>query len=154
MIDEKDPGFYRTYLGGSLLGTYYVYRETAAGADPLSAGNVLVFAPSVVTGAAVTGVSRFTVTAKSPLTGAIGDTQCGGAWGPKLKHAGYDAVVVKGRAQSPVYLWLDQGRAEIRDAGHLWGKTTGEAQRSSVKRSMTISRNRSNRTRRRKPGSL
>lgn len=129
VVEENDPGFYRTYLGGSLLGSYYVYRETQAGVDPLSAGNVLVFAPSVVTGAAVTGVSRFSITAKSPLTGAIGDTQCGGAWGAKLKHAGYDAVVIKGRADSPVYLWIDQGQAEIRDARHLWGKTTGEAQK-------------------------
>jgi aldehyde:ferredoxin oxidoreductase len=129
VIEENDPGFYRTYLGGSLLGSYYVYRETEAGVDPLSAGNVLVFAPSVVTGAAVTGVSRFSITAKSPLTGAIGDTQCGGAWGAKLKHAGYDAVVIKGRANSPVYLWIDQGQAEIRDARNLWGKTTGEAQK-------------------------
>jgi aldehyde:ferredoxin oxidoreductase len=129
VIDEKDAGFYRTYLGGSLLGAYYVYRETAAGVDALSADNVLVFAPSVVTGAPVTGVSRFNITAKSPLTGAIGDTQCGGAWGAKLKHSGYDAIIVKGRANTPVYLWIDQGQAEIRDARHLWGKTTGEAQK-------------------------
>jgi aldehyde:ferredoxin oxidoreductase len=88
-----------------------------------------VFAPSVLTGAAVTGVSRFSITAKSPLTGAIGDTQCGGAWGAKLKHSGYDAIVIKGRANSPVYLWIDQGQTEIRDARHLWGKTTGEAQK-------------------------
>jgi aldehyde:ferredoxin oxidoreductase len=128
-IEENEPGFYRTYLGGSLLGSYFVYRETEAGVDPLAAGNVLVLAPSVLTGAAVTGLSRFSITAKSPLTGAIGDTQCGGAWGAKLKHAGYDAVVIKGRANSPVYLWIDQGRAEIRDARHLWGQTTGQTQK-------------------------
>jgi len=128
-IEEKEPGFYRTYLGGGLLGSYYVFRETKPGADPLSEGNVLVFAPSICTGAAVAGASRFNVSAKSPLTGAIGDTQCGGDWGPKLKHAGFDAVVIAGRAAGPVYLWIDQGRAEIRDASHLWGKYTGEAQK-------------------------
>jgi aldehyde:ferredoxin oxidoreductase len=129
-VEEPDQGFYRTYLGGGLLGTYYVYKETEPGVDPLSAGNVLVFAPSVTTGAPVAGASRFNISAKSPLTGAIGDTQCGGGWGPKLKHAGFDAVVIKGRADGPVYLWLDQGQAEIRDAGHIWGKVTGEAQRT------------------------
>jgi len=127
-VVEPNPGFYRTYWGGGLLGTYYVFRETAAGTDPLGPGNVLVFAPSVLTGAPVTGLSRFTVTAKSPLTGAIGDTQCGGGWGPGLKHAGFDAVVIKGRAAKPVYLWLDEGTAEIRDASNLWGMTTGECE--------------------------
>ncbi|MHA2248646.1 MAG: aldehyde ferredoxin oxidoreductase N-terminal domain-containing protein, partial [Candidatus Hodarchaeales archaeon] len=127
-IEEKRPGFYRTYLGGSLMGTYFVFRKTEPGVDHLSAGNVLVFAPSVTTGAAVMGVSRFSVSAKSPLTGAIGDTQCGGGWGSKLKHAGFDAIVIKGRSQSPVYLWIDQGKVKIRDASHLWGKTTGESE--------------------------
>jgi len=127
-IVEPDAGFYRTYLGGSLIGTYYAFKEIAAGTDPLGPDNVLVFAPSVLTGAPISGASRFTVTAKSPVTGAIGDAQCGGGWGPKLKHAGFDAVVVKGRAAAPVYLWLDQGRAEIRDATHLWGMMTGECE--------------------------
>lgn len=127
-VEEPDEGFYRTYLGGGLLGTYYVFRETKPGVDALAPDNVLVFAPSVVSGAPVMGASRFNVTAKSPLTGAIGDTQCGGNWGAKLKHSGFDAVVIKGKSPRPVYLWIDQGKAEIRNAAHLWGKTTGEAQ--------------------------
>ena len=127
-VDENGPGFYRTYLGGSLLGTYYVFKETEHGVEPLSPGNVLVFAPSITTGAPVTGVSRFNITAKSPLTGGIGDTQCGGGWGSKFKHSGFDAVVIKGKASSPVYILIDQGQIEIRNASHVWGKTTGEAQ--------------------------
>ncbi len=129
-IHTEKPGrsFYRTYLGGSLLGTCFLLKETPPGIDPLSPENVLVFAPSVVTGAPVTGCSRFTVTAKSPLTGAVGDTQCGGNWGAKLKHAGFDAVVIRGRSHHPVYLWIDSGRAELRDAAGLWGRVTGEAQ--------------------------
>ncbi|HJW75561.1 MAG TPA: aldehyde ferredoxin oxidoreductase family protein [Thermoleophilia bacterium] len=127
-IEEPSPSFYRTYLGGGLLGSHYVFKGTRAGIDPLSPENVLVFAPSVVTGAPVMGASRFNVSAKSPLTGAIGDAQCGGDWGAKLKHAGFDAVVIRGRSRSPVYLCIDAGRAEIRDAAHLWGKTTGDAQ--------------------------
>lgn len=127
-IDQPDTVFYRTYMGGGLVGVYYLFQETKPGIDPLSPANVLVFAPSVTTGAAVSGASRFNVTAKSPVTGAVGDTQCGGGFGPKLKHAGFDAVVIKGRAEKPVYLWLDNGRAEIRDAAHLWGRVTGESE--------------------------
>ena len=126
-IMEPDASFYRTYLGGGLLGTYYAFTETNAGIDPLGPENVLVFAPSILTGAPVTGASRFTITAKSPLTGAIGDTQCGGGWGPMLKHAGYDAIVIKGCADAPVYIWIDQGKVEIRNADHLWGKVTGDS---------------------------
>jgi len=126
-VDENGTEFYRTYFGGSLLGTYYVIKETDPGVEPLGPGNVLVFAPSILTGAPVSGASRFTVTAKSPLTGAIGDSQCGGGWGPMLKNAGYDAVVIKGQADAPVYLWIDQGKAELRDASKLWGKVTGES---------------------------
>jgi len=126
--DEPDQSFYRTYLGGSLLGTYFLLKEMPPGIDPLSPENVLTFAPSVVTGAPITGCSRFTVTAKSPLTGAVGDTQCGGNWGAKLKHAGFDAVVIRGRSRRPVYLWIDSGRAELRDATDVWGRVTGEAQ--------------------------
>jgi aldehyde:ferredoxin oxidoreductase len=66
-----------------------------------------------------------TATAKSPLTGAIGDSQCGGFLPAKLKFAGFDAVIIKGRAAKPVYLWIDEGKAKLRDASHLWGKITG-----------------------------
>ena len=127
-VERPAPGFYRTYMGGGLLGAFYVIHGTEPGVDALSPGNVLVFAPSVLTGAPVMGASRCSVTAKSPLTGAIGDSQCGGDWGPRLKFAGYDAVVIKGRSSTPVYLWIDKSTVEIRDATHLWGKTTGEAQ--------------------------
>ena len=127
-IDQPNPGFYRTYLGGSLLGAYYLFKETRTGVDPLSPDNIIIFTPSITTGAAVSGASRFTIVSKSPLTGAIGETQCGGDWGPKLKHAGFDAVVIQGKADTPVFLWISNGKAEIRDAARLWGKITGEAQ--------------------------
>jgi len=127
-VDENGPGFYRIYLGGSLLGAYYLFNEMKPGVDPLSPENVLVFAPSVTTGAAVSGASRFSITAKSPVTAAIGDTQCGGDWGPKLKHAGFDAVVVTGTSEDPVYLLIHDGKAELKDASHLWGTVTGEVQ--------------------------
>ncbi|MCL4459993.1 MAG: aldehyde ferredoxin oxidoreductase family protein [Chloroflexi bacterium] len=127
-IEENDEHFYRTYMGGSALGAYYLLKEMRPGCDAFSPLNILVLACSVVTGAPVSGLSRFSVTAKSPLTDAIGDSQAGGYWPAELKFAGFDAIVIKGRASSPVYLWIDDGQVEIRDAGHFWGKTTGETQ--------------------------
>ena len=127
-VEEPSAEFYRKYVGGSALGLYYLLKEMPAGADPLGPDNILALSLSVVTGTAVSGQSRMTATAKSPLTGAIGDSQCGGYWPAKMKYAGFDAVIIKGKAESPVYLWIDEGKAEIRDAAHLWGKTTGDCQ--------------------------
>jgi aldehyde:ferredoxin oxidoreductase len=84
----------------------------------------------VTTGAPISGQSRMTATAKSPLTGAIGDSQCGGFWPAELKFAGFDAIIVRGKASSPVYLWIHNGKAEIRDASHLWGQVTGDVEKA------------------------
>lgn len=120
-VHLEHPGeeFYLKYLGGSALATYYLLRDMPAGADPLGPENVLVFAASVITGAPVSGLSRFNVSAKSPESGLIGDSQCGGHWGPQLKFAGFDALVVHGAADAPVYLWVAEGKVEFRAAGHL-----------------------------------
>jgi aldehyde:ferredoxin oxidoreductase len=126
--DEHDENWYRTYVGGACIGAYYLLRELAPGTDPLHPDNIIVFAPSIVTGTAAPGFSRHAVISKSPLTGMLSDSQAGGFWGPELKFAGYDAIVVQGRSEKPVYLWVHDGNAEIRDAAHLWGKDTGEAQ--------------------------
>ena len=127
-VEEPSEEFYRKYLGGSALGLYYLLREMPSGTDALGPENILALSLGVVTGAPISGQSRMTATAKSPLTGAIGDSQCGGFWPAKLKFAGFDAIIFKGKAPSPVYLWIDDGKAELRDAKHLWGKTTGECQ--------------------------
>jgi aldehyde:ferredoxin oxidoreductase len=127
-IEEPDEGFYRKYMGGSALAMYYLLKEMPAGVDPLSPENMLVLALSVLTGAAISGQSRITAAAKSPLTGAIGDSQGGGFFPAELKFAGFDAIVIKGRAEKPVYLWIHDGEVELRDASHLWGKITGEAE--------------------------
>jgi aldehyde:ferredoxin oxidoreductase len=129
-IEVEQPGeaFYRAYAGGSALGLYYLLRDTPPGLDPLGPENVLVLALSVLTGAPISGQSRMTAVAKSPLTGAVGDAQCGGFFPAEFKFSGFDAVVLHGRAPEPVYLWIHDGRAELRPAGHLWGLVTGEAQ--------------------------
>ena len=90
----------------------------------------MVFAASVVTGHPATGFSRFSVAAKSPLTGSFGEAEAGGWWSPELKAAGFDAIVIKGKADKPVYLWIKNGEAEIRDASKVWGKMTREAQQT------------------------
>ena len=86
------------------------------GADPLGPDNVLVLSLGVTTGAAISGQSRVTATAKSPLSDAIGDAQAGGFWPAEAKGAGFDAYVITGRAEKPVYLWVQDGEAELRDA--------------------------------------
>ncbi len=127
-VEEPEEAFYRRYVGGSALGLYYLLRGTPAGADPLGPENTLVLALSPLTGAPLSGQSRMTAVAKSPLTGAVGDSQCGGFFPAELKFAGFDAVVVHGQAEAPVYLWVHDGRAELRPAEHLWGKVTGEVE--------------------------
>ncbi|MGD9147051.1 MAG: aldehyde ferredoxin oxidoreductase family protein [Anaerolineae bacterium] len=129
-VEEPGEAFFRRYMGGSALGTHYALKLIPAGADPLGPDNVLVLSLGVTTGAAVSGQSRVTATAKSPLSGAIGDAQAGGFWPAEAKGAGFDAYVITGRAEKPVYLWVQDGEAELRDASHLWGKITGEVQAS------------------------
>jgi len=127
-IEQPGEEFYRTYMGGSALGLYYLLRGTEPGIDPLGPENVLVLALSVLTGAPISGQSRMTAVAKSPLTDAVGDSQSGGFFPAEMKFAGFDAIVIKGRSEKPVYLWVHGGEAELRPAEHLWGKITGEGE--------------------------
>ena len=120
---------YRTYPGGSALAAYLLLQAMPAGADPLGPDNVLVMAVSPLTGLAISGQSRMTACARSPLTGAVGDSQCGGFFPAEMRTAGADAFVFTGQATAPVYLWLHDGRAELRPAGHLWGKVTADVDR-------------------------
>ena len=89
---------------------------------------MLVFAVSAISGGPAAGATRYTVAAKSPLTGGYGEAEAGGWWAAEFKQTGFDAIVFKGRAPKPVYLWIKDGKAELRDAGHVWGKCTAEAQ--------------------------
>jgi aldehyde:ferredoxin oxidoreductase len=125
--EELGDAFYRRYFGGRGMIGYFLLRELAAGIDPLSPENKLIFATGPVTGVPISGSGRNSVGAKSPLTGGYGEAEVGGYWGAELKRAGFDAIIFEGRASSPVYLWVTDGTAEIRDADHLWGKDTGEA---------------------------
>jgi len=125
-IEEPAEEFYRQYIGGSLLGLYYLWKLTPSGTDPLDPANTMTFAISAPTGMAVSGQSRCTVTCLSPSSGGVADSQAGGFWPAELKFAGYDAVVIKGAADEPVYLWINDEEVEIRSASHIWGKLTDE----------------------------
>ncbi|MBA7598310.1 putative oxidoreductase YdhV [subsurface metagenome] len=127
-VEEPEERFYRQYLGGKGLISYYLLNEQRSGVDPLSPQNKLVFAAGVVTGAPLGGSGRNAIGAKSPLTNALCSSEVGGYWGAELNHAGYDAIIIEGKAKAPVYLWIQDGKVEIRDATHLWGKFTGETQ--------------------------
>lgn len=128
-IENPPENFYRTYWGGRALALYYMLKHMKLKTDPLSPDNLLIFAPSVITGTPAPAIPRYTVCAKSPLTGAQGEAEAGGWWGPELKKAGFDAIVIKGSSETPVYLWIKDGKVEIKDATHLWGKDTGITQK-------------------------
>ena len=119
---------YRKYIGGSALASYFLLKELKKGVDPLGPDNILVFACSAITGTPVPGASRFTVAAKSPLTGGFAEAEGGGWWAPELKWAGFDAIVIKGMSPKPVYLWIRDDKVELRDAEHLTGKVMGEVE--------------------------
>lgn len=128
-IDEHDEVWYRTYVGGGCLAAWYLLDEMPAGVDPFGPENMLIFSISPIVGTPAPTISRTIISAKSPLTNGFGETQMGGFFGPELKFAGWDAVIITGKADKPVYLWIQDDKIEIRDAGDLWGKNTGESQR-------------------------
>ncbi len=118
----------RKFLGGAGLATKYLYEEVPKGADPLGPENLLIFMTGPLTGTASASASRYSVVAKSPLTGIWGHANSGGSFGPALKRSGYDGIIFQGISPSPIYLKIVDGRAELCDAKHLWGKTVSETE--------------------------
>jgi len=127
-IEEPGDDVYRLLSGGRALVAYLLLRDLPQGTEPLSPKNLLIFAPVILQGTGFPGAGRHGVGGKAPLTGALGSSEVGGWWGHEFKRAGFDALVIHGRAQSPVYLWIRDGKVEIRPAGHLWGQHTGPTQ--------------------------
>lgn len=125
-FEERDPTWWRVYAGGGLLATELLLRETRPGIDAFDPENLLIVTSSVVAGHPYAGLARFTVAAKSPLTGGIGETRSEGPFAIALKTSGADALVVRGRASEPVVLIIDSGIATIEPANNLWGQTTGD----------------------------
>jgi aldehyde:ferredoxin oxidoreductase len=129
-ISTEDIGdtWIRTYLGGMGAIAHHLLKEVKQGADPLGPDNVLIFSTGPVTGAPVSGSGRNAVGAKSPLTGGFGEADAGGFWQAELKAAGFDEIIFTGEAEKPVWLWVNDGNAELRDASALWGLEVAETQ--------------------------
>jgi len=127
-VEEPDEIFYRKYMGGSAMGATYLLKHTPPGAAPLGPENTLSLMTGVVAGAPFSGQSRVAATAKSPLSGLVGESTAGGFWPAELKFAGFDGIVIHGQAERPVYLWVHDGEVELRDAAHLWGQFTADVE--------------------------
>jgi len=127
-IEAIQELFLRRYIGGAGFITYYLWKELKPGVDALGPDNKLIFALGPVSGLQLPGAARNCVGAKSPLTGGIAKSEAGGFWGAELKRTGYDAIIIEGRAKTPVYLWIQDGEVGLRDASHLWGKNTKETE--------------------------
>lgn len=123
---ELDEELVRDYIGGAGFCARILYDEIDPDTDPLGPSNVLIFATGPLTGTLFPQGSRHVIAAKSPLTGIWGEAHAAGHWAAELKFAGYDMVIVRGRADKPVYLWINDGNVEIRDAEDLWGLNTDE----------------------------
>ncbi len=123
---EPGAAFFRRNMGGWNVIAEVLLKEVPKGADPLGAENKLIFAPGVLTGLALSGADRNAVGAKSPLTGGWGAAEVGGYWGTELKQAGFDGLIFEGISPKPVYLWIKDGVAELRDASAYWGMSTKE----------------------------
>ncbi|MEM0359087.1 MAG: aldehyde ferredoxin oxidoreductase family protein [Candidatus Hadarchaeales archaeon] len=126
--ENLSPELARKFLGGVGLGSYLLFKEVPAGTDPLGESNKLFFCTGPLTGTRIP-TGRYVVVFKSPLTSILGWSSSAGHWGPELKFAGYDLLIVEGASSSPVYLWIDDDFVELRKAQHLWGATTSETQR-------------------------
>lgn len=120
-IEEPPETWYRAYFGGMGAVAYHVLKEVPLGIDPFSPKNILLMAPGVITGAPFSGSGRNAVGGLSPLTGGFGEADAGGYWGAELKHAGFDQILFEGISEKPVWLWIQDGKAEILDASNLWG---------------------------------
>ena len=126
--EKLDPKLARAYIGGRGLGTKMLFDEVRPTVDPLSPANKLIMGTGPLTGTNASTGGRYMVITKSPLTGAIACSNSGGYIGAEIKFCGYDLIVFEGRAKSPVYLWLNNDRVEIRPADKVWGKSTHETE--------------------------
>ncbi len=117
-----DERLVRDYLGGVGIGARLVYDETTAATDPLGPENLLAAFTGPFTGTGVPSSSRHHIVSRSPLTGMIGESNVGGSWGVHFKKTGNDGIVISGRSETPVYLWITQEGVEIRDASPIWGR--------------------------------
>ncbi len=128
-IKEDDHNLNKTFLGGRGIGSKTLWDRVPPETDPFSSDNLLIFGTGVLTGTPAPSANRTILTTKSPQQNFQTFSSMGGYWGPELKHAGYNTIVISGKSPTPVYLWINDDRIEIHDATHLWGKDVRETQK-------------------------
>lgn len=133
-VETPDETFHRLYTGPGLIGTNYLLQSTRAGINPFDPENLLTFSSSVIAGNLGTGLARFGVVAKSPLSGGVFESRGEGPFARGLKGSGYDAIVIRGRLEHPGYVLIEQGNSRFHPATDLWGKDTAETNASLEKR--------------------
>jgi aldehyde:ferredoxin oxidoreductase len=126
--EPLDEEIARDYVGGYGYGARVLYEKLRPGVGPLGPENILGLLTGPLTGSPSIEGNRSVFVCKSPLTGGWGDANCGGTFGPYFKFAGYDAAFFTGASEKPVYLWIEDGKAELRDASDLWGQDANEAE--------------------------
>jgi aldehyde:ferredoxin oxidoreductase len=129
-VETPPDELYRLLVGGRALVAYLLLRDLPPHTPALSPDNLLIFAPGIMQGTNLPGAGRHGVGGKSPLTGALAGAEAGGWWGHEFKRTGYDALVIRGRADGPVYIHIHNGEVEIRPAGHLWGQLTAPVEQA------------------------
>ncbi|MGQ9556571.1 MAG: aldehyde ferredoxin oxidoreductase family protein [Desulfurispora sp.] len=122
--EDTNVDYFKKYIGARGVAAKLLLDEVAAGINPLGPDNKLIFMTGPAEGTMAPGANKITVTFKSPLTGTYSFALCGGSLGPELKFAGYDGIIIEGKAEKPSYLWIDGNKVELRSAEHLWGKLT------------------------------
>ncbi|MCD4718656.1 MAG: aldehyde ferredoxin oxidoreductase family protein [Desulfobacula sp.] len=132
-IEDTPLDIVRKYLGARGFGIYYFNREVDPVIDPLGPENKLIFMSGTLAGSLIPGNNKINLTFKSPLTNTYSFSLCGGHWGPELKFAGYDGLIIEGKAENPVYLWIDDENVEIRAAEHLWGNIISQCDQNIKK---------------------
>ncbi|MCP4376981.1 MAG: aldehyde ferredoxin oxidoreductase family protein [bacterium] len=125
--EPLDPEIAQKFIGGRGLGTYYMSEEVDPKVDPFSPDNKFILATGPITGSPAPTAARYMAVTKSPLSGTIASSNSGGFWGPELKFAGYDALIIEGKSDSPCYISIQDDKVEIRDAAKYWGMLTSEA---------------------------
>ncbi|MBW1650089.1 MAG: aldehyde ferredoxin oxidoreductase family protein [Deltaproteobacteria bacterium] len=124
ITENLDPKIAKDFIGGRGIGIYYLLKEMEPKCDPLSRENMLIMATGPLTGTMAPTGSRYMITTKSPLTGAVTCSNSGGDFPTELKKSGFDGIIIKGKADKPVYLYIKDGNAELKDASDLWGMDT------------------------------
>lgn len=116
-------------LGGRGINSLIMVQEIPAGTRWNDPANLLCFGVGSLVGTMAPGANRVDISSVNVFSGGKGSANVGGFWGPELKHAGFDNIILSGKSEKPVYLWVCDGKAELRDASHLWGKTVTETEK-------------------------